>query len=97
MKKLIALLVSSIAIAFALPATGATVQKVQSQPDKAIAAAPAAATRFILVAKTDKAKPDAKTKANKKTKAAKKASKKEAKVKKTGTGFKLKPTAPMMA
>ena len=74
------------AIAFALPAAGATVQKVQPKPDKAIAAAPAAA-RFILAAKTDKAK--AKTK--------KKAVKKETKPKKTGTGFKLKPTAPVMA
>jgi uncharacterized membrane protein len=53
------IVMSSFAVAIlsiALPVGATTNQKVQPQSDKAVAAAPASATRFILAAKTDKAK-----------------------------------------
>jgi pectin methylesterase-like acyl-CoA thioesterase len=98
MKKLFAVCVSLIALAFALPVGAVTAEKVQPQPDKAIATAPPTATRFILATADTKAK-SVKTKdgVKAKAKAKKKAVKKEAKVKKTGTGFKLKTAAPVMA
>ncbi len=60
MKKIVALFISLIALAFVLPASAATAQKAPLPPDKSIATAPLTVTRFIVAAKTDKAKPAAK-------------------------------------
>jgi hypothetical protein len=74
-KKIIAASLFALGIFAIAPAASATTPKAQPLPDKAIAAAPAPATRVLLAAK---AKPDAKAKADKKAKAKKtKAAKKE--------------------